>query len=63
MTPWQPAFARPMAQIGAAITKLGQDWVDRVSAVDLGDHPYSMASETSKDPGAKRDVAVDSTNS
>lgn len=63
MTPWQPAFARPMAQIGAAITKLGQDWVDRVSAGDLGDHPYSMASETSKDPGAKRDVAVDSTNS
>ncbi|MEE2908710.1 MAG: 3-methyl-2-oxobutanoate hydroxymethyltransferase [Planctomycetota bacterium] len=43
LTDWQPAFARPLADLGAAITSLGEAWVKRVASGNLGDHPYEMA--------------------
>ena len=63
MTDWQPAFAQPLAQIGTAITKLGEDWVDRVSSGNLGKHPYSMAPEAGRDAGSGRDAMAETSSS
>ena len=43
LTDWQPAFARPLVDLGAAITSLGEAWVTRVASSNLGEHPYEMA--------------------
>ncbi len=43
MTPWQPAFAAPGAQVGTAIAQAAQGWRQRVSTRDLGAHPYAMS--------------------
>lgn len=43
LTDWQPAFARPMVDLGAAIAALGEAWVKRVASGNLGEHPYVMA--------------------
>jgi len=43
LTDWQPAFARPLADLGAAIQSLGENWVKRVGSGNLGTHPYEMA--------------------
>ena len=62
MTDWQPAFAKPLAQIGTAITKLGEEWVDRVSSGNLGKHPYSMAPEAGRDASSGCDVVAETSN-
>ena len=43
LTDWQPAFARPLADLGGAITSLGETWVKRVASGNLGEHPYTMS--------------------
>jgi 3-methyl-2-oxobutanoate hydroxymethyltransferase len=43
MTHWQPAFARPLAQVGAEIERAARAWRDRVRDGELGEHPYSIA--------------------
>ncbi len=63
MTEWQPAFAKPLAQIGEAITRLGEQWIDRVASGNLGKHPYSMAPEAREDAGLECDTPVESTKS
>ena len=45
MTHWQPAFAQPEAQIGAAIELAAKGWISRVREGRLGEHPYSMSDE------------------
>lgn len=46
MTSWQPGFASPVAQLGAAIESAGREWVSRVSARMVTDHRYEMRTET-----------------
>ena len=43
MTPWQPAFAIPGAEVGKAILAAAKGWVSRVGARELGAHPYAMS--------------------
>lgn len=62
MTDWQPAFAKPLAQIGDAIIQLGRAWTDRVASGNLGKHPYSMIPETGADSSSGQDTAVESTS-
>jgi len=42
LTDWQPAFARPITELGQAIMAAAETWVQRVRASDLGEHPYTM---------------------
>lgn len=42
LTDRQPSFARPMRDLGTALTAFAGDWVDRVGRRDLGEHPYTM---------------------
>jgi 3-methyl-2-oxobutanoate hydroxymethyltransferase len=42
MTAWQPAFAQPIAAIGAAIEAAASQWRERVERGSLGEHPYTM---------------------
>jgi 3-methyl-2-oxobutanoate hydroxymethyltransferase len=42
-TQWQPAFARPLAQGGAAIERAARLWRERVRDGQLGEHPYAIA--------------------
>ena len=52
LTSWQPAFASPLVDMGAEFVALGQQWIDRVKAGNLGEHPYKMApGETLGDSG------------
>jgi 3-methyl-2-oxobutanoate hydroxymethyltransferase len=53
LSPWQPAFARPIAQIGDHIKSAARTWIEKVAAADLGAHPYRM----SEDERAKWDAA------
>ena len=43
LTDWQPGFARPLSDLGAATIALGQAWIKRVASGNLGDHPYKLA--------------------
>ena len=43
LSAWQPAFARPMADLGAQVTQAAAAWCARVRAGELGEHPYSIA--------------------
>lgn len=55
LTDWQPAFAKPLADLGAAITSLGENWVKRVASGNLGEHPYTMVpGEDLKERSAER---------
>lgn len=45
MTDWQPAFARPIVDLGAAIESAARRWRERVRTGQLGEHPYRMAPE------------------
>ncbi len=45
MTDWQPAFASPIVDLGAAIEKAAERWRERVRQRQLGEHPYRMAPE------------------
>lgn len=42
-TQWQPAFARPLAQVGAEIERAARLWRERVRDGQLGEHPYAIA--------------------
>ena len=42
-TQWQPAFARPLAQVGAEIERAARLWRERVRDGQLGKHPYAIA--------------------
>lgn len=42
MTSWQPAFASPIAPIGRSIADAAREWIRRVGANELGEHPYRM---------------------
>lgn len=43
MTHWQPAFARPLAQVGAEVERAARLWRERVRDGELGEHPYAIA--------------------
>lgn len=40
MTDWQPAFARPIVDLGAAIESAARRWREKVRSGQLGEHPY-----------------------
>ncbi len=42
LTDWQPAFARPIAQLGESLMQAAGTWREKVSTGDLGEHPYGM---------------------
>lgn len=42
LTDWQPRFAQPVAQLGERIMEAARTWITKVSANDLGEHPYHM---------------------
>ena len=46
LTEWQPAFAKPVADIASAIQAAAIRWKTMVTAADLGEHPYTMADES-----------------
>ena len=43
LTHWQPAFAKPIAQLGNELEQAARRWRDRVREGDLGEHPYTIA--------------------
>jgi len=43
MTDWQPAFAKPIVDLGAAIESAAHRWRERVRSGEIGEHPYRMA--------------------
>jgi 3-methyl-2-oxobutanoate hydroxymethyltransferase len=42
LSPWQPAFAKPVANLGQPLIAAAQLWVRKVRTSDLGEHPYRM---------------------
>lgn len=42
LTEWQPAFAKPVAQLGPHLVAAAQEWIGKVERSELGDHPYQM---------------------
>ncbi len=46
LTDWQPAFAKPVADVASAIQAGALRWKSKVAATDLGEHPYRMIDET-----------------
>jgi len=45
LTDWQPAFARPIVDLGGAIERAAERWRERVRDGELGEHPYRMSPE------------------
>jgi 3-methyl-2-oxobutanoate hydroxymethyltransferase len=43
LTHWQPAFAKPLAAVGAEIERAAKLWRERVRDGELGEHPYTIA--------------------
>lgn len=46
LTDWQPAFARPVTDLGSAMQAGAIRWKSNVAAADLGEHPYHMIDES-----------------
>lgn len=42
LSPWQPAFAQPVTNLGESLSAAAQQWIRKVRASDLGEHPYRM---------------------
>ena len=42
LTDWQPAFAQPISDLGNQLVESAMEWRRKVSAGDLGEHPYRM---------------------
>ena len=42
LTDWQPAFARPICELGDTLMDAAREWMRRVSEDELGEHPYRM---------------------
>jgi 3-methyl-2-oxobutanoate hydroxymethyltransferase len=42
LTDWQPAFARPICELGDTLMDAAREWMRRVSEDELGEHPYQM---------------------
>ena len=42
LTDWQPAFAQPISDLGNQLVETAMEWRRKVSAGDLGEHPYRM---------------------
>ena len=47
LTDWQPAFARPIADLASATQSAAKRWMSMVASGDLGEHPYTMVDEPS----------------
>ncbi|HMN94999.1 MAG TPA: 3-methyl-2-oxobutanoate hydroxymethyltransferase [Phycisphaerales bacterium] len=45
LTEWQPAFARPIVELGGPLESAARAWVDRVRRNELGEHPYRINPE------------------
>jgi 3-methyl-2-oxobutanoate hydroxymethyltransferase len=43
LTSWQPPFAQPVGHLGEPLMNAAQQWVRKVRASDLGEHPYAMS--------------------
>ncbi|MDP7029200.1 MAG: 3-methyl-2-oxobutanoate hydroxymethyltransferase [Phycisphaerales bacterium] len=50
LTDWQPAFAKPVADVAAAVQAAAVRWKSKVAACDLGEHPYQMIDESQAKP-------------
>ncbi len=51
LTDWQPKFAQPVTNLGRQIQDAAAEWMRKVDAADLGEHPYHMVEEsTPADP-------------
>ena len=48
LSDWQPAFARPIADLGGAVTAAATRWIDMVRTSQLGEHPYRMNEDESR---------------
>jgi len=48
LTDWQPKFAQPVTAVGEQIADAARIWIDRVDRNDLGEHPYHMKSNPTK---------------
>ena len=42
LTKWQPAFAKPTANLGTELGSVAKNWMANVHNSTLGDHPYKM---------------------
>lgn len=42
LTDWQPAFAKPLVEMGNKTAEAARQWIDKVRRSDLGEHPYRM---------------------
>ncbi|MBX3354389.1 MAG: 3-methyl-2-oxobutanoate hydroxymethyltransferase [Phycisphaeraceae bacterium] len=45
LTDWQPAFARPLVDLGSAVESAAAKWRERVRSGALGEHPIRMPPE------------------
>ncbi len=49
LTDWQPAFAKPIVQLGDQVAAAAGRWIAMVATSQLGEHPYRMpAAEAGK---------------
>ncbi len=49
LTDWQPAFAKPIVQLGDQVAAAAGRWIAMVATSQLGEHPYQMpAAEAGK---------------
>jgi 3-methyl-2-oxobutanoate hydroxymethyltransferase len=43
LSPWQPSFAQPITAMGQQLAEMARQWIRKVDASDLGEHPYMMS--------------------
>ena len=55
LTDWQPPFAQPIDQIGAAVRQVAGQWASRVSRRAHGEHPYRMSEGEAERLGSRDD--------
>jgi len=59
LTDWQPAFARPICELGDTLMDAAREWMRRVAGDELGEHPYQMKDgEPAPQPPATPDPDV-----
>ena len=52
LTDWQPAFARPICELGDTLMDAAREWMRKVTEDELGDHPYRMKGSDASGPAS-----------
>ena len=59
LTDWQPAFARPICELGDTLMDAAREWMRKVTEDELGEHPYRMKGADAATPPTPSEPSSD----